>query len=192
VAVTRAPSLRAANYPDHSVKIIVLFPPGGSTDIAGRIVAQKLSERFVASFGKTERTPSGECIIKGNVNANGERIYHMPDQEFLGQDQNGCRQGQVLVLHKRGGRSRRVVKSTQVTTICPEVPRAHSRVRARFNCVAEDAGQIGVSISYPDFELTRESRRLLTRYASSWWCRPVWHVERLQVKKIARCGRLRL
>jgi tripartite-type tricarboxylate transporter receptor subunit TctC len=51
VAVTWAPSLRAANYPDHSVKIIVLFPPGGSTDIAGRIVAQKLSERFVASFG---------------------------------------------------------------------------------------------------------------------------------------------
>ena len=49
-----------------------------------------------------------------------------------------------------------------------------------------------VSISYPDFELTRESRRLPTRYASSWWCHPVSHVERLQVKEIARCGQLRL
>ena len=30
----------------------------------------------------TEGAPSAECIIKGNVNQNGERIYHMPGQEF--------------------------------------------------------------------------------------------------------------
>jgi hypothetical protein len=30
----------------------------------------------------TEGAPSPECTIKGNVNRNGERIYHMPDQRF--------------------------------------------------------------------------------------------------------------
>jgi endonuclease YncB( thermonuclease family) len=30
----------------------------------------------------TEGAPSPECIIKGNVNRNGERIYHMENQRF--------------------------------------------------------------------------------------------------------------
>jgi hypothetical protein len=30
----------------------------------------------------TEGAPWAECIIKGNVNQNGERIYHVPGQEF--------------------------------------------------------------------------------------------------------------
>jgi hypothetical protein len=38
LAITWASNLRAANYPDHSVKVIVPFPPGGATDIAGRIM----------------------------------------------------------------------------------------------------------------------------------------------------------
>jgi tripartite-type tricarboxylate transporter receptor subunit TctC len=50
LAISSAPSLRAANYPDHSVKVIVPFPPGGATDIAGRIVTQKLSERLGQQF----------------------------------------------------------------------------------------------------------------------------------------------
>jgi len=36
----------AAQYPNHSIKLIVPFPPAGATDIVGRIVAQKLSERL--------------------------------------------------------------------------------------------------------------------------------------------------
>jgi tripartite-type tricarboxylate transporter receptor subunit TctC len=40
----------AADYPDHPVKVIVPFPPGGATDIAGRILVQKLSERFNQQF----------------------------------------------------------------------------------------------------------------------------------------------
>jgi tripartite-type tricarboxylate transporter receptor subunit TctC len=31
-------------YPARSVRMIIGFPPGGGTDIVGRIVAQKLSE----------------------------------------------------------------------------------------------------------------------------------------------------
>jgi tripartite-type tricarboxylate transporter receptor subunit TctC len=40
----------AAGYPDHTVKIIIPFPPGGATDIAGRSIVQKLSERFGQQF----------------------------------------------------------------------------------------------------------------------------------------------
>lgn len=50
LAIISAPSLRAADYPDHSVKVIVPFPPGGATDITGRIVTQKLSERLGQQF----------------------------------------------------------------------------------------------------------------------------------------------
>ena len=49
-AIVWASSLRAADYPDHSVKVIVPFPAGGATDIVGRIVMQKLSERLGQQF----------------------------------------------------------------------------------------------------------------------------------------------
>ncbi len=45
-----APSLHAAGYPDHPVKVIVPFPAGGVTDIATRIVTEKLSERLRQQF----------------------------------------------------------------------------------------------------------------------------------------------
>jgi tripartite-type tricarboxylate transporter receptor subunit TctC len=50
LAIASAPSLHAADYPDHPVKIIVPFPPGGSTDIAARVIAPKLAERFGKQF----------------------------------------------------------------------------------------------------------------------------------------------
>jgi tripartite-type tricarboxylate transporter receptor subunit TctC len=36
----------AAQYPNHSIKLIVPFPPAGATDIVGRIVAHKLGEQL--------------------------------------------------------------------------------------------------------------------------------------------------
>jgi tripartite-type tricarboxylate transporter receptor subunit TctC len=50
LAIASASSLRAGGYPDHSVKVIVPFPPGGATDIVGRIVLQNLSERLGQQF----------------------------------------------------------------------------------------------------------------------------------------------
>jgi tripartite-type tricarboxylate transporter receptor subunit TctC len=36
----------AQNYPDKPVRLIIPFPPGGSNDVVGRMVAQQLSERL--------------------------------------------------------------------------------------------------------------------------------------------------
>ena len=35
----------AMAYPENSVRLIVPFAPGGATDVIGRIIAQKLSEK---------------------------------------------------------------------------------------------------------------------------------------------------
>jgi tripartite-type tricarboxylate transporter receptor subunit TctC len=43
-------ALHAAGYPDRAVKVIVPFPAGGVTDIATRLIAQKLSERLGQQF----------------------------------------------------------------------------------------------------------------------------------------------
>src|SRR6187200_3198426 len=37
-------------YPNNPVKIIIPFPAGGVTDLAGRLIAQKLSERLGQQF----------------------------------------------------------------------------------------------------------------------------------------------
>jgi len=33
----------AAQYPNKSIKLIVPYPPGGATDVIGRVLAQRLS-----------------------------------------------------------------------------------------------------------------------------------------------------
>lgn len=40
----------AQEFPNRPIKVIIPFPPGGPTDVLGRIVAQKLSERLGQSF----------------------------------------------------------------------------------------------------------------------------------------------
>lgn len=42
-ALVACPSLVRADYPDRGIKIIVAWPPGGATDIVGRLLADQLS-----------------------------------------------------------------------------------------------------------------------------------------------------
>jgi endonuclease YncB( thermonuclease family) len=40
------------------------------------------AQKILLDPSATERAPSPECTIKGNINRNGERIYHMENQQF--------------------------------------------------------------------------------------------------------------
>jgi len=51
-----------ANYPDKPIRLIVAFPAGGSTDIIGRLVAQRLSERLGQSIVVENRGGAGGTI----------------------------------------------------------------------------------------------------------------------------------
>jgi tripartite-type tricarboxylate transporter receptor subunit TctC len=44
--ITATVTLAADSYPSKPVRLIIPFPPGGSNDIAGRLIATKLSERL--------------------------------------------------------------------------------------------------------------------------------------------------
>ena len=46
VVLFAAIDAKAQNYPGKPVKIIIPFSAGGVTDIAGRLIAQRLSERL--------------------------------------------------------------------------------------------------------------------------------------------------
>jgi tripartite-type tricarboxylate transporter receptor subunit TctC len=52
----------AQSYPSHAVSIIIPFPPGGTLDTVGRMLAQKLSEQTGQSFVVENRAGAGGVI----------------------------------------------------------------------------------------------------------------------------------
>ena len=57
-----APSGNAQTYPAKPVKIVVPFPPGGPTDVVGRLVATKLGEALNQQFVVENRAGAGGTV----------------------------------------------------------------------------------------------------------------------------------
>jgi tripartite-type tricarboxylate transporter receptor subunit TctC len=60
--VSASLSVAAQNYPDRPVRIIVPFAAGGGSDVVGRAIAQKLSEKLGQSFVVENRTGAGGSL----------------------------------------------------------------------------------------------------------------------------------
>jgi len=57
-----APALAQDNYPSQPVKLVVGFPPGGPTDIIGRVIAQSLGKELKGSVIVDNRGGAGGII----------------------------------------------------------------------------------------------------------------------------------
>jgi tripartite-type tricarboxylate transporter receptor subunit TctC len=66
-ALLASGSAFAQQYPSRTVKIIIPFPPAGQTDIAGRLIAQKLSDRLGQQFYIENISGAGGNIGMGNA-----------------------------------------------------------------------------------------------------------------------------
>lgn len=76
-AIAPAVASAAETYPERPIRVIVPFPPGGSNDILGRVIAQKMGERL----GQTtivDNRPGADGIIGTEIvsrsNADGHTI----------------------------------------------------------------------------------------------------------------------
>lgn len=56
----------AQNWPDRTVRVIIPFPPGGTLDKVGRMLAQRLGEQFGQTF-VVENRPGGNGVIGGDA-----------------------------------------------------------------------------------------------------------------------------
>ena len=50
-------------YPSRPIRIVIAYPPGGSTDLLGRAIAQRLSEMWNGAPVVVENRPGGAAII---------------------------------------------------------------------------------------------------------------------------------
>ena len=67
----------AADYPNKPVRMVVPFPPGGTTDIVARIVAQKLSDVWAKQVVIDNRSGAGGSIgsdLVAKANADGYTV----------------------------------------------------------------------------------------------------------------------
>jgi len=76
---TAAETARAGDdYPDHAVRLIVGYPPGGSTDICARLIGQYLSERLHQQFVVENKPGAGNNLateLAVNAPADGYTLF---------------------------------------------------------------------------------------------------------------------
>ena len=61
------PPAFAQNYPDHTIKLVVPFAPGGATDILGRLLASALGDKLGQSMIVENRPGAGTAVAGGQV-----------------------------------------------------------------------------------------------------------------------------
>ena len=66
-AISLASSVFAQNYPSQTVKVVVGFPPGGTTDVIARHVAQELGTQTGKTFVVENRGGASGTIATGGV-----------------------------------------------------------------------------------------------------------------------------
>lgn len=103
-AVTSSLSVRAQDYPGRAVKVIVPFPPGGSTDVAARVLGQSMQKSLGQPFvidnragaagalgmdAAAKATPDGYTLGVGGVGAMvtlellGRKLPYNPDKDLI-------------------------------------------------------------------------------------------------------------
>jgi tripartite-type tricarboxylate transporter receptor subunit TctC len=108
-----------ATYPSKPVKLIIPFPPGGTTDIVGRLMAQALSQSFgqsvvvenrgggggtIGAAEITRATPDGYVIGMGSVSTLGtapstfKKLAYDPRKDFTHIAQVAAVPG-IIVVH---------------------------------------------------------------------------------------------
>jgi len=65
IALCAATGVAQAQYPAKPVKVVIPFPPGGPTDVVGRLLAQKLTEQTGQNF-LIENRAGGNATIGSN------------------------------------------------------------------------------------------------------------------------------
>jgi len=79
-------ALAADSFPSQTVRLVVAWPPGGSTDVFSRALAQKLSERWKRGV-IVENRPGASGVIGATYVANakpdGHTLLMATDQELL-------------------------------------------------------------------------------------------------------------
>ncbi len=84
--ITAAPAA-AQEYPSHQVTFVVPFAPGGGTDIIGRLIGQKLSDRFGKSFVIENRPGAGTLTAAVQVSKACPMVtHHDGDQRHHGDE----------------------------------------------------------------------------------------------------------
>ena len=97
---------RAEAYPSHPVHIVLGFPPGGSSDVIGRLMAQSLAEKLGKPFVFDNKPGAGgnigtEWVAKAapdgytllwstSANAVNASLYHKLNFDFLKDFESGA------------------------------------------------------------------------------------------------------